>query len=341
MKNQRPDQMLDDLAQDPEILHWFQSLGPPPAGPAPPHLYARVQARLTQQQARWWRRLWLPYSLPLRPPLWTATLAAALLLSLSLSIWWGVKVFTPLPSGSLPASVPLGEHRRAAGPLAAYRFQAAIQPANAPGLFLASYSPVREPVMVVGFTPQATRATFFQLGTLYAEALATLHSGAIDAAAQRLEVLARVFASIQAPRPLVQYLQEMQALLQSQRYQGDESATFLALFEPLYEDMYAAPATVDRIHLFQTGVWLENVYLAAVANDPVALRHSGVAVEKMHGPLSALNVPPRTLEDLARLHRLVTQSTLTTGDITSIRRLVQDIQELRTDTLSRKLLEKQ
>jgi hypothetical protein len=72
---------------------------------------------------------------------------------------------------------------------------------------------------------------------------------------------------------------------------------------------------------------LENVYLAAVANDPVALRHSGVAVEKMHGPLSALNVPPRVLDDLARLHRLVTQATLTTGDITSIRRLVQDIQE--------------
>ena len=324
MINQRPDRTSDDFSKDPEILGWFQSLGPPPTGPASPHLYAKVQARFIQQQARWWLPAWRPYG---HFPLWSTVLAAALLLSLSCNVWWGVKHFAPLPPDPLQATLPLGEDLRTPGRLTAYRFQSGIQPANVPGTFIA-HSPVREPAMVVGFTPQVAGATFLQLGTLYAEALATLLSGATDAAVQRLDVLARTFASIQAPRPLGQYLQEMQVLLQSQRYEGRESATFLALFEPLYEDVYAAPSTVDRIHLFRTGIWLANVHLAAVANDLAALRRSAATVERLYSVLTTLNVPPPALEGLARLHRLVTQSTLTAGDIASIRRLTQDIQAI-------------
>jgi hypothetical protein len=208
-----------------------------------------------------------------------------------------------------------------------YRFQTEIMPAKAAGTFIAAHVPVTEPAAPVGFTPQAARATFFHLGTLYAEALATLYSGAVEAATPRLEVLARVFGTVHAPRPLLQYLHALQTLLASQQYSGEDLATFLALFEPLYAEAYAGPHAVDMVALFRAGAWVENVYLAAVAGDHAALRRSGAALDGVYRPLATLHLPPEILTRLERLHRLVQQQTLTGGDLTSLRHLVQEIQE--------------
>jgi hypothetical protein len=208
-----------------------------------------------------------------------------------------------------------------------YGFQVAITPAKAGGTFIAAHSPVKEPTAPVGFTPQAARATFFHLGTLYAEALATLYSNVVEATTQRLDVLVRVFGTVYAPRPLLQYLHAVQTLLHSQQYSGEELAIFLALFEPLYEEVYAGPNTRDMVYLFRAGAWVENVYLAAVAGDHAALRRGGAALEGVYRPLATLNLPPEILVGLERLHRLVQQQTLTAGELTRIQQLVQELQE--------------
>jgi hypothetical protein len=164
------------------------------------------------------------------------------------------------------------------------------------------------------------------MGTLYAEALAALQSGTVAAAAPRLDVLVRALATVQAPRPLAQYLHEMQTVLQSQRYTGEEVALFLALFEPLYEDAYVRTTTREGWLLFRAGTWMENLSLAAAAGDPAALRQGGPALVDIRRTLTQLQAPSEILEALARLHRLVAMPTLTDQDMGTIRMLVQEIQ---------------
>jgi hypothetical protein len=213
-----------------------------------------------------------------------------------------------------------------AGRLSTYRFQVGMPRAKELGTFVAAHSTLRESPAVVGFTPQAARATFFRIGTLYAEALAALQSGTVAAAAPRLDVLVRALATVQAPRPLAQYLREMQTVLQSQRYTGEEVALFLALFEPLYEDAYVRTTTREGWLLFRAGTWLENLLLAAAAGDPMALQQGGGVLADIHRTLTRLQAPSEVLETLARLHRLVTTLPLTDQDMGTIRILVQELQ---------------
>jgi hypothetical protein len=210
--------------------------------------------------------------------------------------------------------------------LSTYRFQVGMLRAKELGTFVAAHSALPAPPAVIGFTPQAGRTTFFRIGTWYAEALAALQSDTVAAAASRLDVLVRALATVQAPRPLAQYLREMQTMLQSQRYTGEEIALFLALFEPLYEDAYVRSTTREGWLLFRAGTWVENLALAAAAGDPAALRQAGPALVDVHRTLAQLQAPSEVLEALARLHRLVTMPTLTDQDLGTIRTLVQELQ---------------
>ena len=71
----------------------------------------------------------------------------------------------------------------------------------------------RLPAAMVGFTPHAARPTFVRMGILYADTLAALQSGAVEAAKHRLDVLTQALVtSLQAPPVLSQYLREMQAM---------------------------------------------------------------------------------------------------------------------------------
>jgi hypothetical protein len=194
------------------------------------------------------------------------------------------------------------------------------------GTFVAAHSALQEFPPVVGFTPQAARTTFFRIGTLYAETLAALQSDTVAAAAPRLDGLVRALATVQAPRLLAQYLHEMQTVLQSQRYTGEEVAQFLALFEPLYEDASMRTTIREGWLLFRAGTWVENLALAAAADDPAALRQGGPALADIHRTLTQLQAPSEVLEALARLHRLVTAPTLSDQDMSPIRTLVQELQ---------------
>jgi hypothetical protein len=207
------------------------------------------------------------------------------------------------------------------------RFQRQIQPAQALGTFVAAHSALKEPAAFVAFTPQAARSAFVRLGTLYAEALATLASGDVPATAQRLDVLVQFLARVQAPPALPQYLQAVHTRLQQQGVPGADVATMLALFEPLYEDAYAGANSLQQVPLFRAGAWLENMALAAAARDMAALRYGGAALEEVRNTLTRVHAPPEVFSALAQVQPLLTQPGLMKDEFRTVQHLVQDVQE--------------
>ena len=316
MQPQNPNPMYDDPPKDPTITHWFEALGPPPPGAAPPHLQAKVRARLAQRQAQRGPGAWLSL---LGLPTWGLVLAAGLVLSLGLNVWWGLHTWgTP---GARQEASDTAQRLHIA------QFQHQIQHAQALGTFVAAHSALSTPPIIVAFTPQAARTAFVRLGTLYAEALATLASGDVEATARRLDGLSQTLAQVQAPPALAQYLRTVHTLLQGQQAAREEVATVLALFEPLYEDAYAEAKSLEPIRLLRAGAWLENLSLAAAARDAAALRHGAAALEEVHSTLTRVHAPPEVLAALARVQRLLTQPALMEDDLRTIHTVVQDIQE--------------
>ena len=322
---QKPNHNQDDPPKDPEILRWFQALGPPPVGHVPPNLRATVLARIEQQRERQGVLAWM--ALRVGTPAMTAALALGLLLSVGFNIWLGVQIFGARSSDTPQVADSRLRALGATGTLAIYRFQTGLSRVKELGTFVAARSVPREPPGVVGFTPQAARTAFFRMGTLYADALAALQGGAVEAAAARLDVLTRMLASVQAPRSLAQYLREMQTFVQSQRYRGEDLAMFLALFEPLYGEVFAHINVREGVLLFRAGAWMENLSLAAAAGEAAALRQEGQTVKDMQVALAQLSAPREAIEALEQLHRLMTKQTLSDGDIKTIGTLVQTIQE--------------
>jgi hypothetical protein len=136
-------------------------------------------------------------------------------------------------------------------------------------------------------------------------------------------------ASVQAPRVLSDYLREILALMQRRPHEGEVLTTFLALFEPLYGDVYAR--NNEALMLFRIGAWLENMYLASAAGDRTALQRGGQAVEAFRSALIQLHAPPAATEALERLRLLTARQTLTDQDVGTITALVQDIQRVLSD----------
>jgi anti-sigma factor RsiW len=299
--------------------------GEPTVAQAPRHWRAKVWSWIERQRARWRGFAWVPQ---LASPTWATALAMALVLSVSLNVWWGVRSFEQRPSDSHQAAdTGLGDPS-ADGRLRTYRFQVGMARAPELAALVAAHSPQWEPTAIIGFTPQAARTAFFRMGTLYAEALAALNGDAVEAASQRLDVLVQALASVQAPRPLSEYLREQQSLLQSRRYDSAVAARFLALFEPLYEDAYGRAETAERVTLFRAGTWVENMYLAAAAGDAAAVRRGGQAVDDVRRALAQLQAPREALAVLEQLQPLVARQTLTERDLSTIRTLVQNLQAM-------------
>jgi hypothetical protein len=216
----------------------------------------------------------------------------------------------------------LGTARR----LHTYRFQAALPQATTLGTLVAARPVLSAPPPAIGFTPQATRPAYIRMGILLAEAVATLHGGAVEATAPRLDVLLQTLTTVQAPLALTQYLRMMQTLLHSQQYSGDALASFLSLFEPLYEDAYAQTSG-EEVHLFRVGTWLENMALAAAVGAPMALRHEGQALAAVRQALNDLQVPPEVLDALARIEQLLRQPTLSAEDVSTMHTLLHHLEQ--------------
>ena len=323
MRRWKQHDVHDDPPKDPELVHWFQTLGPPPMGQAPSNLRVKVRARIEQQRARRGVFAWMP---SVGSPVWAVALAMVFVVSVGLNVWWGVTGFGPRSSGTRQAADTSVGDLGPAGRLRTYRFQVGMARAPEFGTFVAAHPALQEPTAVVGFTPQAARTAYFRMGTRYAEALAALHGGAPEVAAPRLDLLMQALASVQAPHALPQYLHELHTLLQSRRYEAAVMARFLALFEPLYEDAYARTDTEEGLLLFRAGAWVENLSLAAAAGDRAAVRQAGAVVEAFRTAFIQLHAPQEALEALARLRPLVARQALSDQEMSAIRALVQDIQ---------------
>jgi hypothetical protein len=306
-----PRKQRQEQSDDLDIRGWFKTLGPPPTGQAPPHLRASVLAQIEQRRARRGLWAWLPQGWPAA---WAPALAAGLVLSVALNVWWGM--------ARRDAGQPL-----AARPAPVYQFQTGIQNAKALGTGVSTRVATGDQRAGLGFGPQDTRITFFRLGLIYADALATLRRDAFDAAAQRLDILARGLDSVQAPHVLSQYLSTLQTLLRSQRYTGEELAKFLALFEPLYEAEYATGKDGVEVTLFRLGAWLENMAIAAAASDQMSLRQEP-AVVYFRQALTQLGAPPEVLTAFEQMRRLVTTQTMTDRAVRTLFALVQDVQKV-------------
>jgi hypothetical protein len=162
------------------------------------------------------------------------------------------------------------------------------------------------------------------MGILYTETLAALQSGAVAAAEPRLHRLTQAVSSLQAPPALAQYLREMQAMLQRQPPTDHTMAPFVALFEPLYAQLYATDPSAAAWVLFQAGAWLENLSLAAAAGDQEAVRQAQV-VRSLHDALRPLNASDTVLDALEQLHGLVARQPVTAEDLRAIQTLVDTI----------------
>jgi hypothetical protein len=296
---------------------------------APPDFHARGMARIRQlpppQQAglaQWWTgvRAWQA-----RSAVWVPALATALMLSLALNIGLGVRALRPRPPGARPPAERLLEGR-GAGSLPTYQFQAQLQHAPALGALVAARPVPKAPHAMVGFTPDAARPTFVRLGILYANTLAALRSGALEAAGHRLGVLIQTLVSLQAPPVLSQYLREMQAMLQRQPPAGTTAAQFVALFEPLYEAAYATDPTAAAWVLFRTGAWLENLALAAAVGDQALVRQTQAA-QSVQDALRQLHMPAAVLEALEQLQALMARQPMTAQDLRAMQTLVDALQQ--------------
>jgi hypothetical protein len=241
-------------------------------------------------------------------------------LSLGVNIWWSIHTFTGFTGRDAPGGT--------AG-LQIYRLQAGMQHSQEVGRLVAARAVPQEPTAVVGFTPQVQRTAFVHIGIIYADILGALRGGAVDAAIQRLERLAQLLTTVQAPRALSQYLHLVQTSLQLRQYEAEVLAHFLALFEPLYENVYAPrPAKAEEVILFRAGAWLEIMSLAAASGDGVTVRQGREVVQALRQSLARLHAPPEALEGLQRLDERTARPVLTDQDLSAIHTLVRQIQAM-------------
>jgi len=303
------------------LMRGLRQLAPDPHAEVPADFHAAVMAKA--------RALPLP-----RKPLWAQTrewltvwapvFAVGLVLSLGIHIWQGIRALVlHAPDAQQTAARSLAGHSAGAS-MPIYQFQAHLPHTAALGGLIAARPVPQIPRAVVGFTPHATRSTFARMGILYADTLAALQSGAVEAAEERLRLLTQAVTNLQAPLALAQYLREMQTMLQRQPPTDNTMAQLVALFEPLYAQVYATDPTAAPWVLFQAGAWGENLSLAAAAGDQKAVRQASV-VQSLRDALRPLQVPDAVLDALQQLHDRMVRQPMTAEDLGAIRTLADTI----------------
>ena len=307
-------------AQD--LIRLFPAVRPPEVQP-PADFRAKVLTRVEQRRAR---HGLLGKLTPLLTPWWAPALAVSLLLSLSVNIRMGLQTVgqrTPdSQQAAGPGLDPLGRER----PWQAYAFQARIHSATDLGTLVTAHAVADAPAVAFGFAPTSERARSFPLGTRYAEALAYVRSGNLDAAAQRLATMHQELIDTQGPSALASYLSLMQHLLQNQQYTAEALEKFLALFEVLYAEDARSVGT-ESLTLFQAGSWMQNMKLAAAAGDKDALRQVRTA-QYFRREMQSLHAPQGSLDALEQISHIVAKPELTDRDVKEVLTLTKQVQRL-------------
>ena len=307
-------------AQD--LIRLFQAVRPPEV-PPPPDFRAKVLTRIEQRRAR---HGLLGGLTPLLTPWWAPALALMLLLSLSVNVWTGLRTFGQRTPASQQAAGPVLDLFGKERPLQAFIFQARMHSVTDLGTLVTAHAVTGAPAVEFGFAATSERVRFFRLGTSYAEALAYVHSGTLDAAAQRLAAMHEELVDIQGASALSHYLSEMEHLLQNRQYTTEVLEKFLALFEVLYTEE-AQSLGAESLTLFRTGAWVENMKLAAAASDKDALRQVTTA-QYFRREMHNLHAPQGILDALEQISHIAAKPELTDRDITEVLILAKQVQRL-------------
>jgi hypothetical protein len=290
---------------------------------APPHFYAQVMQRVEQRCARrglfaaWLHRL---------TPVWVPALSVGLLLSLGLNLWLGLETWGRHAAGPPQVARTALDRLERATQVPAQAFQAGTTGAADLSRLVVIHSPIGPQSAALGFADRVPRTLPFVVGTLYVETLAYARGGALDEAVQHMHAIDAALGSTALPPVLAQYLRAMQPILAAAASSPEVLDTFLPLFEPLYDD-YARSLGPEAMTLFRLGVWLENMLLAAAANDSAMLRQGDTA-QAFRQAMHHLRAPAVVQEMLAQLSALLAQPTITAKDVTHILTLIQKTQRL-------------
>jgi hypothetical protein len=319
--NHRDDE--HDAPRDPQIQSWFQGLGEPPVAAEPLGARLRMLARIDELRDQRWRFSWV---LPRLSPMWATGLAAVLLCSLGLNVWWGNRLL----GGDGPSGRPVVLAREAVGPLSTDRFQATMRQPSQLGAIVAARELASTSLSAVGFTPQAESSAFFRMGGVYADALAALRGGATATAAQRLKRLSENLTLVQAPDAVSEHLRLIRDLIQARPDDAKQWTTFLATFESRIEAAYANPAPSPPWILFQAGAWLENMSLAIAADDAAALRQEP-ALSYFQQAFTQLRLPPGTADLMSQLRTQISATELGAEELQTLDTQIKALQNMLSD----------
>jgi hypothetical protein len=206
------------------------------------------------------------------------------------------------------------------------QFQAGITSETALATLAKQHVALGDQVVTFGFSAKSEAAKFFILGSVYAEAVAYLHSGNLTDAAKRLAEVEQELISLQAPNSLYNYLSKTRNMLERQQYPNEVLTEFLALLQPLFDD-YARSQGEATLILFRAGTWLIDMGLTAAAQDTARLQQP-VKARYFRQELQRLNVPKGVMEALEQMTRITEKPEITGADATEVLRLVKRIQDL-------------
>ena len=210
--------------------------------------------------------------------------------------------------------------------LNSYRFQSAIRRDQSLGTLATAHSTIGEQVLTFGFGAKSEEATFFLLGSLYAEAAAYLHSGDLAAAEKRLAAIEKECIRLQVPNSLYAYVSKVRNLLATQRYNAEVIGDFLALLQPFLED-YAASQGPEKRTLFRAGAWLVDLSLAAAADDKHLLSQVHT-LQYFTEEMKRLQAPQGVIDAFTELTDIAAKAELSDQDVKQVLKLVSKIQTI-------------
>lgn len=177
-----------------------------------------------------------------------------------------------------------------------------------------------------GFAERSPEARMFLAGSLHAEALALTRDGQYEAATDRLLALQDIVDKAGAPASLRAYLQRTTEIIAESVYDRPAMVEFLSLLQPQLDD-FAASKSSDMQILFQTGAWLVDLSVAAIAGDHRYLNQKmriAYTIEEME----RMEAPKGVLDGLRTIEEIAGRDQVEKRDVEKIAREVKRIQSL-------------
>jgi len=204
--------------------------------------------------------------------------------------------------------------------------QAGLTRGSELGFYAQENSALGEQASSFGFSAKSDEANVFLVGALYSEALAFLHSGDTETAADRLQALQAQFIRLGVSSALYSYVTKVLNLTIQQRHSNEALLDMLSLFQPFFED-YAAGQSEDFLILFRAGSWLVDLSLAASVGDADMLRqpaHLAYIVQEME----RMDAPQGVGDALGEISKVADKEEITARDTQIVIDQVKRIQSI-------------